>query len=296
MDLMGPLPTSADGKRFIAVITDHLTRYTYAEPLVDKSAMSVASAFYRFVCSFGIPKEVITDQGTEFLNNVLDEIMRFYNIDKSFVKSYRPSANGLVESKNRVIMTILKVIVSENPLVWSEALPTAMLAINSAYNRSIKETPYFLMFARDPHLPYSSLTTIQKPIYCASNYKDFLCNITRKVFESVKYQLERISQRYQHAYDIKYKTKEFHINVDDLVYCKRLQPRAHKLEPKYLGPFRVTKVLKDGVEIKSMYNYKTYVVHNSYILTLSQVDDEDIQCYATPPPPQNQMDLMAHTQ
>ena len=97
MDLVGPLPQSADGKRYISVITDQLTRYTFTEPLADKSAISVALAFQKFISMFGCPQHLVTDQGTEFLNQVLDEVARFYEITKVHIKAYRPSANGLVE-------------------------------------------------------------------------------------------------------------------------------------------------------------------------------------------------------
>ena len=282
MDLVGPLPKSADGKKYIAVISDQLASYVFTEALADKSAMAVATALQRFISLFSYPQEMVTDQGTEFLNQILDEVARFYKINKVHIKSYRPSANGLVVSKNRVLINILKSIESENPLVWSQALPIATLAVNSACNRSIKDTPYCLMFARDPRMPYGELINPPRPIYNVDNYKDFLCNITRKVYESVKFQLERASRQYQRDYDIRFKTSESKIKLDSLVYCKKLQPRAHKLEPKYLGPFRVINLLKDGVEIKSLFDNKTYIVHLSYIVPLFQVEQDEVQVYPTP--------------
>ena len=82
MDLVGSLPQSTDGKRYIAVITDQLTRYTFTESLTDKSAISVARAFQNFISVFGCPQHLVTDQGTEFLNQILDEVARFYRINK----------------------------------------------------------------------------------------------------------------------------------------------------------------------------------------------------------------------
>ena len=71
----------------------------------------------------------------------------------------------------------------------------------------------------------------------------------------IKYQLQKASCQYKQEYDIRFQVKSPNIKLDSLVYCKKLQPRAHKLELKYLGPFRVINVLKDGVEIKSLFNY-----------------------------------------
>ena len=114
MDLIGPLPTSADGKMYIVVITDNLIRYVFTTALTDKSAISVTIALNNIIALFGCPAELITDQGTEFFNQVMKDVSHYYNIKQVNMKSYRPSASGLVESKNRVLLNVLKIIVSEN--------------------------------------------------------------------------------------------------------------------------------------------------------------------------------------
>ena len=222
MDLVGPLPQSADGKRYIAVITDQLTRYTFTEPLTDKSAISVARAFQNFISVFRCPQHLVKDQGTEFLNQILDEVARFYRIYKVHIKAYRPSANELVESKNCVLINILRIIVPENPMVWSQALPMATLAMNSAYNRSIKDTPHFLMFARDPRMPYGELSKPFIPIYNIESYKAYLCNTNRKIYEIVKVKLERAAKEHQDAYNIRFHATDNKIKLSDLVYIKKL--------------------------------------------------------------------------
>ena len=79
MDLIGPLPTSADGRRYIAVITNNLTRYVFTAALADKYAMSVAIVLSNFIALFGCPAELITDPGTEFLNQVMKDVSHYYN-------------------------------------------------------------------------------------------------------------------------------------------------------------------------------------------------------------------------
>ena len=164
MDLIGPLPTSADGRRYIAVITDNLTRYVFTAALTDKSAMSVAIALNDCIALFGCPVELITDQGTEFMNQVMKDVSQYYNIKQVNIKSYRPSANGLVESKNRVLMNILKIIVSEDPNVWSKALPIATFALNTSVNRSLKDTPHFFCLCT------RSKNAIWRPCFSSETY------------------------------------------------------------------------------------------------------------------------------
>ena len=66
-----------------------------------------------------------------------------------------------------------------------------------------------------------------------------------------------------------------------LVYCKRLQPKSQKLQSRYIGSFRVIKLLPDAVEVKSLYNNKIYVVHLSHVVPLFQIED-DVSVFPTP--------------
>ena len=94
--------------------------------------------------------------------------------------------------------------------------------------------------------------------------------------------LEKAARSHERAYNVRFSTKEPTIRDDMLVYTRRLQPRSDKLEPKYMGPFRVTKVLPDAVVIKSLYSHKSYTVHLSYIVPSFQVEDNDARIYPTP--------------
>ena len=115
MALVGPLPASPCGQKFICVMTDSLTRYVFTQALPDKSALSVANDFHEFVNLLECPRELVSDQGKEFLNEVMQELTTFYNMSHTPVKTYQPSANGLVESKNKVIISILRFLVADDP-------------------------------------------------------------------------------------------------------------------------------------------------------------------------------------
>lgn len=60
------------GNRYVAVLTDYLTKWVEAEGIPDKSAQSVMSVFIKFVCAHGVPNILITDQGREFCNEIND--------------------------------------------------------------------------------------------------------------------------------------------------------------------------------------------------------------------------------
>ena len=126
-------------------------------------------------------------------------------------------------------MNILRIIVSENPNVWPDALPIATFALNSAFNVSVGESPHFLVFLQDARMLYNDFLNISsKPIYNVQNYRDFLCSLNRSVFKSVQASLQRMTENHQRTYDLRFNTQENTINPGDRVYCKRLQPKQAK--------------------------------------------------------------------
>ena len=75
MDLLDLSVTSAKGNRYVLVMVDCFSRWTEACPLPDKTALSVADAFFQYVvCRFGMPSVIHSDQGREFENKVMHEL------------------------------------------------------------------------------------------------------------------------------------------------------------------------------------------------------------------------------
>ena len=105
-------------------------------------------------------------------------------------------------------------------MVWSQALPTATLAMNSAYNRPIKETPHFLMFARDPRMPYGELTKPPIPIYSITSIAIRHTYVIQpgKSMKLSKLNLERAAKEYKDAYNVRFNATDTQIKLSDLVY------------------------------------------------------------------------------
>ena len=83
MDLVGPIsPVNSRGNRFILTCIDMLTGFTMAIPIKDKSASTVCDAYRALhLCTFGGSFRILTDNGTEFKNEQMDELCRQLNIN-----------------------------------------------------------------------------------------------------------------------------------------------------------------------------------------------------------------------
>ena len=97
MDIVGPLPRSSSGKRFILVICDYATRYPEAIALRTVDANAVAEELLRVFARVGIPEEILTDQGANFTSQLLAEVYRLLQIKPIRTTPYHPQTDGLVE-------------------------------------------------------------------------------------------------------------------------------------------------------------------------------------------------------
>ena len=104
MDLLDMSVTTAWGNRYVLVMVDCFSRWTEACPLPDKTAQSVADAFFnQVVCRFGMPIVIHSDQGREFENKIMQELCILCGSHKTRTTPYHPESDGLVERFNRTL-------------------------------------------------------------------------------------------------------------------------------------------------------------------------------------------------
>ncbi|XP_064097005.1 uncharacterized protein LOC135208585 [Macrobrachium nipponense] len=126
--------------------------------MIDKSAKEVAKALHSLVNRFGCPRILVSDNGREFVNELIREFTALLQVDHVTIAAYRPSANGLVESHNREVVNILKYLIGDNPTSWPSLLQTAEMAINAAYNSSIRGSTLLLdVWTRHPTAVFGGL-------------------------------------------------------------------------------------------------------------------------------------------
>ena len=95
MDIIGPLERSSQGYRFVLVLIDYATRYPEAIPLRNISAKSVAQALFHVISRVGIPKEILTDQGTNFMSHTIRELYALFKVKAIHTSVYHPATDSL---------------------------------------------------------------------------------------------------------------------------------------------------------------------------------------------------------
>ena len=115
MDILGPLPTTQRGNRYILVFSDYFTHWAEAYSVPNQEAATVAKVFVdQWICQFGAPNVVNSDQGRNFESSLFQEICKSLDIKKTQTTPYHPQSDGLVERLNCTILMMLSMYVQED--------------------------------------------------------------------------------------------------------------------------------------------------------------------------------------
>ncbi|KAJ9567154.1 hypothetical protein OSB04_003120 [Centaurea solstitialis] len=162
MDLCGPMRVqSINGRKYVLVIVDDFSRYTWVNFLRSKDGASdIIISFIRNVqVRLQLPVQVIrTDNGTEFKNRKLDSFLDSVGITHTFSAARTPQQNGVVERKNRTLVEAARTMLtfSKLPLhFWAEAVASACFTKNrSLITKRFMKTPYELVYNRPPSIKF----------------------------------------------------------------------------------------------------------------------------------------------
>ena len=217
VDLFGPLRTSTAGNKYIVVMTDAFTKYAELASITDKTAQTVAQVFLeRWICRFSAPTVVVTDQGKEFCNKLLERVCELWDIEKIRTTAFHPQTNSAAESYNRTIIKYMRAVLQENAtLDWEELLPMLMLAYNCHVHRSTGETPFFLTFLHDPRLPVFDVARPRQ--FYNHGFVEDAYAVMQTAFAAASASMLQASEKSKLYFDKKAKERSF--KAGDRVFC-----------------------------------------------------------------------------
>ena len=257
------LPLTESGNQFLLVCVDSFSRFCILVPLKDKSARSVARAFIdEVVCRYAAPRVLLSDNGSEFNNAILQAVCDSFHIRKCNIIPYSPQANGKVERANRRILDILRFIANSTS-AWDDHIPLVACSLNSAIHSSINESPHFVLFGTDKRLPHELLSSAPRPLYCLDDYVKHRVHALQRIHTSVRDNLSDSQEamlRQQHR-----RSTSHEIGIGDIVFHK-VHDRHSKLDPLFNGPHRVVELLQGHkTKIRELLTGKECVVHKDHL-------------------------------
>lgn len=289
MDIVNPGQTTRTGYKYILTVVDHHTRYAMAFPLFTKTTEEVAQHFVRHVLlEYGVPKQLLTDQGTEFMSHLMVDICRLFNVKKLRTTPYHPECNGVVERFHGTLNKILAHFVRPSGSDWDRWIPYALAAYRTTEHSATGFNPFYIVHGwemarpgEDWALPAGEPGTQRNDT--VDGIRTGLQEARAAAREEIHKQWERRTRRCN-------KRRRPHIFEEgDLVYLHTtVRPAgASKFFCPWLGPHKVVARLSDVNYRLQLAGGGETVVHASRLklaekggLSSAEEDEED------PPPPQ----------
>lgn len=249
VDTLKVTPPDKDGNCLITVIVNHFTKLAALYPGKRPDAFTAATALFQYCCTYGLFDSLLSDPGSEFTNEIVSHLTRWFGIRHRFSLVDRHESNG-VEGTNKVILRHLKALVMDERVgsEWSSpsVLPLIQFLINSHDSSETGVIPFHAHFGsadatyfRMPEEGGTDMQRIHAYIKLLNDNLRHLQDVSRQ------FQAKLVAERT--ATSIPEKQNQF--QPGDLVLKQHNpdDPLPTKLSPKFLGPYEVIQQVKNDV-------------------------------------------------
>ena len=143
MDIVGKLPTAPGQHMYMLSVTDYFTKWVEAEAYHQVCDREVTNFIWKdVICRFGVPKEIVTDNGSQFISFDFQDFCGMEN-----------QVNGQVESTNKTVIKIIKKQLKKANGLWANELPGVLWAYRTTACTFTGETPFSLVYSTEAVIP-----------------------------------------------------------------------------------------------------------------------------------------------
>jgi transposase InsO family protein len=240
IDLIGPVPESTNGFKWILTVVDVMTGFTLLRALKNRTMEDIARCLWLLICDFGVPKILQSDNGPEFVNHVVKELTNLFGIEQRLITAYNPRADGLVERKNKEVKRLLKKFVVGAFGTWELMLPMTQLSLNITTLQRTGSRPFELLFARlfSTFANWSNANVVEALPALQQRLAD-IKDMDQVIWPSVAEKTHEVRQakQQQHDADAKLVTP---LEPGTKVMAMDVLKKS-KWDPAYEGPFTVVR-------------------------------------------------------
>ncbi|MGH0164280.1 UNVERIFIED_CONTAM: hypothetical protein FKN15_046787 [Acipenser sinensis] len=270
MDLMGPLNETDRYNRYILVVQDYFTKWVEAYPLPDDKAVTVADTLTsEWVCRYGAPYTLHSDQGSNFESDVFQRMCELLGIEKTRTTPFRPQSDGQVERFNATLQKILATTAERCHWDWDIMIPFALMAYRATKHSSTGITPNMMFLGREITEPIDLVAGRPPDDESYLTQPEYVVKLREQMEQAhwiARDVLGQASERAKKQYHKR--AQQFQYQIGDAVWylvkgTRRVKNRVRKFLPAYDGPYFVLGQLDDLVyRIKKTPKTKAKVVHH----------------------------------
>lgn len=269
VDLTGPIQYR-DTSKYILVLVDKATKFTWMTVINDKSSKTVCAALIEIFLKVGFGECLVMDNGGEFSGETTRKTMKAMGVDQKFVSIYSPSSNGQVERYNLQLKSLIRCLMQErNTTDWPKLVPYVNFIINTSPQATLANlTPFQLFFGRNPrlNLPGYSRQILETPIQYLNRVQSYM----KRAVEIANNSKLKMKIKNKKSHDLKAKLR--HFEVGGQVLMKKVNRST--LEEVFQGPYEIREIRSDH-NVGIWRNNKLQFVHKDLLKKYTAEEAEE---------------------
>ena len=283
IDTIGPLQTTVSGNRYVQNIIDRFTGYVVSIPCPNISRWTTTWNLLNFwIAKFGIPNAILTDNGGEYVNDVINDLTKILEINHKTIIPYMSPTNGTVERFNRTMTLALRKIAIEKNInivnrenaCWDLFIQFIAASHNNKITRRTKYSPNQLVLGRNIRLPSdiefgkTSFTSNQCEIY-----KFYVDNLRRLASMDAIATLDIYDEKRKAAYD-ETRRKHTHEVGDIVIWWRHKLPLFGRSKYKnwWDGPYKIIEIWNNRKNV-TLKNLKNGFIFNTNVTRIRDFNE-----------------------
>ena len=247
------LPQTTSGNQYVVVFVDYLTKWPEAFAIPDQRAETIARLLCeQIICRHGIPEQLLSDRGANFLSDLILEICKVLGVKKLNTSGYHLQTDGLVKKFNSTLTNMIAKSCESRPYDWDQQLPYLLFAYRVSAQESTKDSPFFLLYGRDSRVPTESALSFQRSPYVIDydDYKEELMDNLSSAWKNAQMHIARAQSNQKRYYNRHANENKVRKGDRVMVFMPiETQGRDRKLARPYHGPYRVLNATPTNVEV-----------------------------------------------
>lgn len=261
IDIIGPIKKSSSGNQYIVTAIDAFSRWGSAKAYADVKASDIVSFMEdEIICRHGIPNEVVSDNGSQFVSRQFEEYMIKLGVKHNKTSIYHPAANGMDERFNGSLVKVIRNYIESNQTDWDAHIKWALFVHNTTRNESTMISPYALLYGFNARTPLNCC--LEEGISGDTNECASLEDIRKAALHNMK-SAQSIQKR---NHDSGRRQQDF--QLFDLVMIRSFAPPrgdSSKLAHTWKGPAMVIRIVQhndqpQALEVLELGKFKSRVV------------------------------------
>ena len=277
VDTIGPFPPDEFGNTHIIAVIDVFSRFVELHPAKSANAEDAYRCLHKWCCRYGIPNEVLSDNGTEYVNAIIDEITNYFRINHLTIHPHSHEENTIIERAIKEVQRHLRNIVFDNKVKpqWSIYLPLVQRIMNATIHSALGCSPASIIYGRAIDLDQNLFPPIQQRLQHVNGQplRHYLAQAMTMQQHIIDIAIGNQKQTNLHHLERKQvsKSQPYDFTVGDYVIYdepntfQRTDTRPDKLSTHYKGPYQIVDINSQRINVRNLLNRKILSLHPAHL-------------------------------